>query len=428
MQLKLETLKEKCEVHFNAKVDGEEWKAAQDRALKELALNVTVKGFRKGKAPLAQAVKYINPNQVVEKAADKAVQKAYVELSKEDSVVPFLQPELVVNELTADAFSFTFVIVTSPVIELGEYKGIAIDKKPVRVLKADIDNELKSMALKNAELVVADNNYEAKKNDTVVIDFKGFIDGKEFEGGEAKGYELELGSNTFIPGFEDQLIGAKTNEDRKVEIQFPENYVAGFAGKKALFEVHVNAVKEKRIPAIDDDFAKDLDIEGVDNLEQLTAHVKEQLKDRKTKQADHERLEELLTKILDNATFTCHDKILKKDSERIIKDFTNRLEQQGLSINDYLNMSKKTMEDLEKEAKEESLKNSKRAFMFEKVAELENINVTNEEVDAKLSEIAKQYNATLDDLKKQLGNQIGSFTYNLKQEKVIDFLKANNNL
>lgn len=428
MQIKIENLKEKCEIHFHATVEGDEWKDAQQKAMIDLAKNVTVKGFRKGKAPLAQAVRQIPARDIMDKAADKAVQKAYSEMIEKNNIRPFMQPELIVDDFKADKLSFTFIVLMLPEVTLGDYKGLTIEKKKISVTKKDVNDELTTLANKNAEMVVAELDAVAEKGDTVVIDFKGYVDGEAFDGGEASSFELELGSNVFVPGFEEQLIGVKTNEDKDVMITFPENYVANLSNKEATFKVHVNSIKKKVVPEINDDLAKDLDIEGVDNLEQLKEHLKKQIKDKKVKQAEQDSINALLDQVSENATFSCHDKILKEDANRIVKDFEARLSQQGFNVDDYLKMTGKTRESLDAEAMEEARRNTKKAYLFEKIAEVENLTVSEEEIDTKLDEIAKQYNQTLEDVKKQLGNRINSFAFNMKQEKVIDFLKNNNNI
>ena len=428
MEVKLERLNEKCEIRFVAEVSGEEWKKAQQNAIAALAQNVTVKGFRKGKAPLQQAAKYINPRDVLDRAADKFVQKAYKEMLDNHDVKPIVQPELIVNDFSAEKFSCTFVVATSPKVELGEYKGITIEKKAVRVYKADIEKELETMAEKNAELVVVEEDVAAELGNTVVIDFKGFVDGEAFNGGEASSFELVLGSNTFVPGFEEQLVGVKTNEDKVVTITFPENYVANLSNKEAKFEVHVNAIKKKVVPAIDDEFVADLDIEGVETVEQLKENVKEQLRTRKTNAQAQERYDALLEQIINGAKFFCNNKLLQADADKIVKDFENRLEQQGFSLDDYLVMSKKTKEDINKEALEQAYKNAKQAYVIDAIGVAEKINATPADVDAKLAEFAEQYKTTVEELKKQLGNNINNFAYNVRHEKVVAFIKENNNI
>ncbi|MCI5744782.1 MAG: trigger factor [Erysipelotrichaceae bacterium] len=428
MKINIEKFEEKCELHFTATVEADEWKDAQSKATAELAKNVTVKGFRKGHAPLAQAAKYISPKDVLDKAADKAVQKAYSEMVDKNKITPAMQPELKVNEFGVDKLSFTFVVVTMPVFTLGEYKGITIEKEAIEVTDEDVNAELNNLANRNAELVVADLDYEAKLGDTVVIDFKGFVDNEAFDGGEASSYELELGTNTFVPGFEDQLVGVKTNEDRDVVLTFPHNYVANLADKEATFKVHVNAIKNKVVPEINDDLAKDADIDGVDNLEQLKEHYKTQLIDRKTKQQENSQYAKLVDKICENSTFVCHDNIVKQDAERIVKDFESRLSAQGFDVDDYLKMTGKTKDDIMNEAKVEAVKNEKHAYMYDRIAAAEGIKITPEDLENKIAEIAKQYNQSASDIKKQIGNRLNGFAFNLLQERVTEFLKTNNNI
>ena len=427
MQINLKTLKEKCEVHFSVVVEENEWKDAQHKATIDLAKNVTVKGFRKGKAPLAQAARYVKASDVLDKAADKAVQLAFNEMIEKNNVKPIMQPELVVEEFKADKFAFKFVVVTAPVVELGQYSELTVEKEEVTVTEEDINNELTSLANKNAELIVAETDYEAQEGDTVVIDFKGFVDGEAFDGGEASSFDLVLGSNTFVPGFEAQLVGVKTNEDKDVNITFPENYVANLSNKEALFKVHVNAIKKKVVPAIDDELAKDLDIENVETLEQLKAHLNTTLTERKTKAADDARLNKLLELVVNNATFYCNDKVLKSDADRIINDLKNRLSQQGFELDDYLKMTNKTLEEIQAEAHKQAYDNEKRVFVFDKISEAEKIVVTPEEVEAKLTEFATLYNTTVEALKKQLGNQINNFAFSIRQDKVVTLLKEKNN-
>lgn len=427
MQINLKTLKEKCEVHFSVVVEENEWKDAQHKATVDLAKNVTVKGFRKGKAPLAQAARYVKASDVLDKAADKAVQLAFNEMIEKNNVKPIMQPELIVEDFKADKFAFKFIVATAPVVELGEYTNLTVEKTEVSVSEEDINNELNSLANKNAELIVAETDYAAQDGDTVVIDFKGFVDGEAFDGGEASSFDLVLGSNTFVPGFEAQLVGIKTNEDRDVTITFPENYVANLSNKEALFKVHVNAVKKKVVPAIDDELAKDLDIENVDTLEQLKAHLNTTLTERKTKAADEARLNKLLDMVINNATFYCNEKVLKADADRIVNDLKNRLSQQGFELEDYLKMTNKTLEEINEEAHKQAYDNEKRVFVFDKISETEKIVVTPEEVDAKLAEFAAQYNSSVEALKKQLGNQINNFAFSIRQDKVIELIKEKNN-
>ena len=428
MQIKIENLKERCEVHFSAVVEGDEWTTAQQKAMADLARNVTVKGFRKGKAPLAQAMRFINPKDVMDKAADKAVQKAFNEMIEKNGIRPFIQPELVVEEFKADKLAFKFVVINAPVVEVGEYTNLTVEKLSTEVTEADIEAELNALASKNAELVTLEENDEAVLGDTVVIDFKGFVEGEAFDGGEASSFELVLGSGVFVPGFEDQLVGVKTNEDREVNIRFPENYVADLSNKEAKFEVHVNAIKRKVVPAINEEFVADLDIEGVDTLEQLKEHLTAQIKTRKERNAEQASINTLLDKIAEGSKLYAHSRILKDDAKKIVNDFTARLTQQGFTVEDYLSMAKKTQEDLENEAMVEASKNTMRAYLFEAIAKKENITVTPAELEEKLAQLGEQYKLTVEQVKEQIGDRINAFAFNIKQDKVVKFLKENNNI
>ena len=428
MKYNKEFLEGKCEVLFHVEVEAEEWKEAQNKAAHALVQNVTVKGFRKGKAPFETAVKYVKPQDILERAADKMVQKAYADLLKDEEVKPFVQPEIQVKDFTGEKLVFYFDVVTSPVVTLGQYKDLTIEKKAVKVTKKDVENELVSMANQHAELVVAEDDSAAVLGDTVVIDFKGFVDGEAFDGGEASSYELSLGSNTFIPGFEDQLVGVKTGEDRDIAVKFPENYVANLSSKEATFKVHVNAIKHKVVPAIDEEFVKDLDINGVETLEQLHDHVKAQLAERKTNEALRDQESRLIETVVNNASFKCHDKVLAEDVKRILDDLKSRLDQQGFELNDYYQMTGKNEAEVRNEALEQARNNAKHAFVYDAIAREAEIKVTNEDVEARLQDIANRYNMKLEDVKKHLEKQLNSIAYNIKDEKVVEFLKKNNNL
>lgn len=428
MDIRIEKHDELQETHFYATVVGDEWVDAQNKATAKLAKKVTIKGFRKGMAPVSMASKYLREADILNDAADKAVAKAYDELLKRQDIEVFMQPELVVNDFSKDKLSFYFKVISRPNVTLGEYKNIDIPKAEISVSEEDINNEIQDLVKKNAEMVVAETDYEAVKGDTAVIDFKGYVDNKPFDGGEASSYELEIGSHTFVPGFEEQLVGVKTNDDKDVIIVFPENYVAELANKTAIFKVHVNAVKKKVYPSVDDDFAKDLDIKDVDTIEQLKEHLKGQIFDRKVKADTRERVEKLLTTITDNASFTCHSKIIDEETNRIFNDFKRRVEQQGFGFDDYLTITKKTADDVRNEASVQANISVKRAYVLDAIAKNENIEATEVDLDNRLSEMSKAYNQSVEDLKKQLGDRLNSFKYAIREDKIMDFLKANNNI
>jgi len=428
MEVKFEEFKDLCEVKYSCATSKEEWAAAQKKAVEKLVKNVTVKGFRKGMGPIDAAARQLRTVDVLNEAADKVIDAEYKNMFNNYSFKAYAQPELKVTEFSAEKLAFEFVVPVAPVVTLGKYKGLSIEKADVKVSKVEIDAELNARALKNAELVTVDDEYQAAEGDTLNIDFKGFVNGKAFDGGDAKGYDLELGSGTFIPGFEAQLVGKKNGQDCDVVVTFPENYVANLAGKEATFKVHVNSVKKKVVPELNDDFAKDLDIEGVDTLEQLTENVKKELETKKAQQAEQGQFNKLVEEIVENAKVLAHDRIVSEEATKIVKNLEDRITQNGLKLDDYLKMTNKTKEDLVNEAKVQALQALKKDFVMLEIGAAEKLDVTDEEVDAKLGEFAAMYKTDVASLKKQLGDNLNGFKYQMLTEKIINFLKANNDL
>lgn len=426
MELKKQKNTNNCEIRVTVTCDETEWSAAQEKAFENIAKNVTVKGFRKGKAPLPYARRVVSKSEILNKAADKLVDAAYKQMFDDPEIKPVLQPKLEVKEFSEKSLTFDFIVVTAPVVELGDYKGLSIEKKAVKVTKKDVENELKDMLAKNAELEVVDENTPAEKGMTAVIDFVGYVDGKAFDGGEAANFDLELGSNTFVPGFEDQLIGVKAGETKDVVITFPENYVADLSGKEATFKVTVNELKKKVYPEANEDFVKEANIDGVTTLEELQAHLKQQLTERKTKEEEKRQVNALIAEVIKNASFTIHPDLLALDAENIVKDFKDRITAQGFDIDDYYKMTNTTAETIKEQAMNEALSNAKRIYVLNQIGINENITVNENDVNTKLEELSSQYNASVEDLKKQLGDRLSDFAANLRNDKIVAFLKENN--
>lgn len=426
MELKKQKNTNNCEIRVTVTCEENEWTDAQEKAFENIAKNVTVKGFRKGKAPLAYARRVVAKSEILNKAADKIVDAAYREMLNDEEVRPVLQPKLEVKEFTEKSLAFDFVVVTAPVVELGTYKGIEIEKNAVKVTKKDVEKELNDLLAKNAELEVVDENTPAEKGMTAVIDFVGYVDGKAFDGGEASNFDLELGSNTFVPGFEDQLIGVKAGETKDVVITFPENYVADLSGKEATFKVTVNELKRKVYPEANDDFAKEANIDGVSTLEELNAHLKKELTERKTREEENRQVNALLAEVIKNATFYIHHDLLAMDADNIVKNFNDRITAQGLDIDDYYKMTNTTEAAVKEQAMNEAMNNAKRIYVLNQIGINENITVHEEDVDAKLEELSSQYNATVEELKKQLGDRLSDFAANLRNDKIVAFLRENN--
>lgn len=426
MKTNLEKL-EKCQTKLNVVVDVEEWKEAQEKEFKKIAKNTTVAGFRKGHAPEQMVKAKINPAEVLRHAADAMIDKAYQNAIKENAIRPFYQPELNIIKMDEENFEFDILFVTAPIVTLGAYKDIEVKKDKVEVTQEDIDAKINELLNKNVELeIVEDGSIES--GNTAVIDFEGFVDGIAFEGGKAENFSLEIGSNTFVPGFEDQLIGMKTNEESEIKITFPENYVANLAGKEATFKVKVHEIKRKVVPTLNDEFVKEADIADVNTVEELKEHFNKEVLAKKEDEADSKQLQELVNLVCEKAEFEVSDKMIEEEAGYMIDNFKARVEQNGLNYEDYLKMTNTDEEKLLQQAREEALKNLKQIFVINEIGNVENIVVSDEDVEAELKKMADMYHMDLEELKKNLKDRLNQFKSDLRNNKVIAFLKENNKL
>lgn len=403
---------------------GEEWKKAQNKEFNKRRANLEVKGFRKGNVPADMANRYINRAEVINDALIELVNKAYGEAVEEHKLQVFSEPKLDVKKVSEEEFEVTVSFALPPKVTLGEYKGIKATKGEVKVTDKEIEAHIDSLRNQHATMNVKEG--EAAVNDTVIIDFKGYVDDVAFDGGEAKGYELKLGSNSFVPGFEDQLVGIKANEDRVVNIKFPENYVADLKGKDARFEVHCSDVKETVLPEINEEFFEELHIEGVNSVETLNDHARKTLVERKTREVENEYLNTIINKIIDNATVAVGDTLVEAEANAQIDSMKKQVESNGLKFDDFLSINNQTMEQLVEMKKEEAARNIKAMLVIEEICRAENIFVTKEVLDAKFEEIAKQYNMSKEDVEKALGNNIEQFARNLRNSLFNEFILKNN--
>lgn len=403
---------------------GEEWKKAQNKEFNKRRANLEVKGFRKGNVPADMANRYINRAEVINDALIELVNKAYGEAVEEHKLQVFSEPKLDVKKVSEEEFEVTVSFALPPKVTLGEYKGIKATKGEVNVTDKEIEAHIDSLRNQHATMNVKEG--EAAVNDTVIIDFKGYVDDVAFDGGEAKGYELKLGSNSFVPGFEDQLVGIKANEDRVVNIKFPENYVADLKGKDARFEVHCSDVKETVLPEINEEFFEELHIEGVNSVETLNDHARKTLVERKTREVENEYLNTIINKIIDNATVAVGDTLVEAEANAQIDSMKKQVESNGLKFDDFLSINNQTMEQLVEMKKEEAARNIKAMLVIEEICRAENIFVTKEVLDAKFEEIAKQYNMSKEDVEKALGNNIEQFARNLRNSLFNEFILKNN--
>ena len=379
---------ENSQTNITLSFSGEEWANAQKKAFNKLANNVEVQGFRKGHAPENLVRQKINQAQVLNDAIDVVLQPAYEQVLKEEKLVPFVQPELEVTKISESELEVIIKITTAPEVTLGSYKGLKVAREAVEVTKEEIDAEIARLCANNAELIVKDT--EAKLGDTTVIDFKGFVDGKEFDGGSAENFALELGSNQFVPGFEEQLVGTKAGESKDVVVTFPTQYVPELAGKEATFKVTVNEVKEKKVPELNEDLVAELNYEGVKTVEDLTNKVSADVKTKKENQAKNAQIEEILKQIRESSTISIGEKIIEKEVESMKENFKKQVEQNGLTIEQYYQITGQKEEDTVKSMRAQAELNLKNFLVISEISKLENIKVEQKELDAEYQKIADQ--------------------------------------
>ena len=415
---------ENSQTNITLSFSGEEWANAQKKAFNKLANNVEVQGFRKGHAPENLVRQKINQAQVLNDAIDVVLQPAYEQVLKEEKLVPFVQPELEVTKISESELEVIIKITTAPEVALGSYKGLKVAREAVEVTKEEIDAEIARLCANNAELIVKDT--EAKLGDTTVIDFKGFVDGKEFDGGSAENFALELGSNQFVPGFEEQLVGTKAGESKDVVVTFPTQYVPELAGKEATFKVTVNEVKEKKVPELNEDLVAELNYEGVKTVEDLTNKVSADVKTKKENQAKNAQIEEILKQIRESSTISIGEKIIEKEVESMKENFKKQIEQNGLTIEQYYQITGQKEEDTVKSMRAQAELNLKNFLVISEISKLENIKVEQNELDAEYQKIADQYGMDVAKVKEILGPQSQQLASDIHQRKIIDFLLANN--
>ena len=415
---------ENSQTNITLSFSGEEWANAQKKAFNKLANNVEVQGFRKGHAPENLVRQKINQAQVLNDAIDVVLQPAYEKVLTEEKLVPFVQPEVEVTKISESELEVIIKITTAPEVTLGSYKGLKVAREAVEVTKEEIDAEIARLCANNAELIVKDT--EAKLGDTTVIDFKGFVDGKEFDGGSAENFALELGSNQFVPGFEEQLVGTKAGESKDVVVTFPTQYVPELAGKEATFKVTVNEVKEKKVPELNEDLVAELNYEGVKTVEDLTNKVSADVKTKKENQAKNAQIEEILKQIRESSTISIGEKIIEKEVESMKENFKKQVEQNGLTIDQYYQITGQKEEDIVKSMRAQAELNLKNFLVISEISKLENIKVEQKELDAEYQKIADQYGMDVAKVKEILGPQSQQLASDIHQRKIIDFLLANN--
>ena len=416
---------EHCHTEVLVTVDKDLWKKAQDKAFNKLAKDVTIDGFRKGKAPLNMVKSRIDQGRVYNEAINDVVDPVYRDILENEKLQPMARPSFEVTKLSDDELEIKVIIVTRPEVELGKYTGYKLGKEEASVSDEELDASLAELRKQNA--TIAPKEGQAENGDIVVIDFEGSVDGVPFEGGKAENHELELGSHSFIAGFEEQLVGASAGIEVDVKVKFPDNYGPDeIAGKDAVFHVKVNEVKQKILPELDDEFVKELGMPNVENVEQLKAARREQLLKSKENNNKRQYLDKLFEEIRKDSKFDIPEEILAEETENRKKDMEQRLKQSGIDLEQYLALTRTKEEDLKKQLEVEAQKGLESWLVLDTVGQKENINITDEEVEFELAKMADQYKMSIDQIKQALGQQISQFKGNLVMSKIEDYLFQNN--
>ena len=365
---------------------------------------IQIPGFRKGKAPRHMIERLYGKGVFLEDAANELIPDEYRKAVEESGLDIVSRPNLEVTQIEeGKPFVFTAEVALKPEVTLGEYKGLEVPAIDRTVTDEDVDAEIKKEQEKNARTITVEDR-GAEKDDTVTIDFEGFVDGVAFEGGKGSDYPLSIGSNTFIPGFEDQLIGAKAGDHVEVKVTFPEDYQPdSLAGKEAVFQCDVKKVETKELPELDDEFAQD--VSEKDTFEEYKAEVRETLQNRKNDQAKTQLENAVVDKVIENATMDIPDAMVDTQVEQMFEDFASRMQAQGLSMEQYFQYTGMNAASFKEDAKPQALKRIQTRLVLEKVVEAENIEATDEEFDAEIEKMAKAYNLEADKMKEMLGEK-----------------------
>ena len=407
------------------KIDGEAWTNALDQAFKKKQKTAKVDGFRKGKVPRDIYEKHFGKESLFIDAADSVLQDAYTKAMEESKLVPVVQPAVDLKSLNEDGVEFTFKIVTKPEVKVKKYKGLNIQPESVEVTEEEVEHELGHLLERYTELVTKEDG-AVEEGNVAVIDFEGFKDGVAFDGGKGENYSLEIGSHTFIPGFEEQVIGMKTGEEKDIEVTFPEDYGAkDLAGAKAIFKVKVNEIKEKHNRDLDEDFFEDLGMEGVNSEETLKEEIKKSISAQKEMDAENKYIDAILEGVSKNIEVDIPEEMVEEEVTRLMKRFEEQMRMQGISLDLYYQFTQSSEADLRNQLEKEAYSNVLYRLMLEEIMNLEKIEVSLEEAEQEAEELAHKYQMEKDEFLSQFGG-IDMVQYDLEMRKTIELLKEAN--
>lgn len=406
------------DIEFELK--GEEWTKILDATFIKKNKNIEVDGFRKGKCPKNVYLQKFGIESLYMDAIDVAVGDSYNKVIRENNLVPVCEPKMDVKEIDEKHVKFIFTIITKPEVKLGKYKDLGIKKDEVKVTKKEIDEEIARLASRFAEIVVKENG-EVLEGNTAVIDFKGYVDGKELEGGTGENYPLEIGSHTFIPGFEEGIVGMKVSETKELNLKFPEDYTPELKGKDVKFDVTVREIKERVLPEMNKDFYADLGYEDIETEEDFRKEVKKAIEDRKEEENKNKYLDEVLEAAAKNMEVEINPEIVDDEIQRMMNQFAQQLQMQGLSMDQYFQFTGSSQDDMRKHMEPEALKRVKYRYLIEEVAEAEKITIEDSDADAEAEKMASQYGMEKTEFLAEFGG-LDIVKYDMKMRKALELL------
>ncbi len=423
MSIKIEKTENANELKLSFVVEAAKFDEAIKKVYEKSAKYFNIPGFRKGKAPMAIVEKHYGPEIFYEDAFNEVVPEIYEKELEENKIEAVSKPDIDIEQMgKGQDLKFSAVVQIKPEVKLGKYKGIELKKVEYNVSDEDVEHELGHMAERNARIVTVEDR-PVENKDITVIDFEGSVDGVKFEGGKAEGHELEIGSNTFIPGFEEQIIGMKIGEEKDIKVKFPDDYFSeDLKGKEAVFKVKLHEIKKKELPELNDDFAKDAS--EYETLAELKNSIKEKLETDNKARAKYETEEEAIKAVCKDAKVDIPSGMIETELDNMVKDIETRLSYQGMNMDSYLKMIGKTMEDFRKEGKEQAEEAVKTRLVLEQIVKTEEIKVDDKKIDEKIEEMAKIYGRDKEGLKKN-EHFVEHVTLQLKQEAAIDLLVEN---
>lgn len=406
------------------KVEGKEWKDLVDASFAKVIKDVKMDGFRKGKAPRNIYEKKYGKQELIYSAADKAIQDKYKEVVLEGKINPILEPKIDVVKMDEESFEAKMILIIEPTVKLGEYKGLKVEKETATVSAEEVENHINSLLQEYAELAIKDGKVE--EGDIAIIDFEGFKDGVAFDGGKGENYSLTIGSHSFIPGFEEGIIGMSKGEEKELKLTFPKDYMSEeLKGQKVVFKVKVNEVKSRIIPKLDEEFFADLGMDDIKTKEDLEKSIKEEILAEKNHELEHKFEDDLLDKAANNMEMSLADELIEDEKNAMYQDLVKRMSMQGINEELYLKYTNSTKEDILSKMTEEATRRLKYRYLLMAIIKEEKLKVSDKDLDKKVSDLAKQYNMTNEEVKRELGN-IEYLRSDMLFQKAIDLLKENN--